>query len=409
MMNSLAQVTDTWRDVEAAGNQLLAGLNVFYNGQLATAPNHLGISGSMPTRASTSWACSSRPPSSAGSSGISTGPTRSSTSGRGANTWRTTTGSSRVSGSTCVTLNLFRRQFEITREALLIAATAGGAGRIHRANQHRASSGAGQSAGLNVISAQNALLSNKNSLIGTWIQYEEQRLALYRDFDIMNIDAQGVWTNDDSIPTFNGGPVSTTPDPVGAPTEPLLPPPAPAAASPFAPRELASAASFAGGPGGCRSRRRCRVLRPGPQVERRVELRSAGSRPCDPRHAPHRRHRAGQPRERQDRRRRLRALRLPEQDHPAHPGGEQGRKGEEIVCRFDSAEIDKNIAQQEIKSKQPHPRSRPAARRSRSPRNKGESEIIAATVELQLGELDLEMYQKGTMSSNGTRSAATSA
>src|SRR5262249_47284980 len=58
--------------------------------------------------------------------------------------------------------------------------------------------------------------------------------------------------------------------------------------------------------------------------------------------------------------------------------------------------IDKNIAQQEIKSKQAASKIETSRQEVEIAKNKGESEIIAATVELQLGELDLEMYQKGT-------------
>lgn len=77
------------------------------------------------------------------------------------------------------------------------------------------------------------------------------------------------------------------------------------------------------------------------------------------------------------------------------PEGNHVEKGE-IVCRFDSAEIDKNIAQQEIKAKQASAKIETSRQEVEIAKNKGESEIIAATVELQLGELDLEMYQKGT-------------
>lgn len=77
------------------------------------------------------------------------------------------------------------------------------------------------------------------------------------------------------------------------------------------------------------------------------------------------------------------------------PEGNRVEKGQ-IVCRFDSAEIDKNIAQQEIKSKQASSKIETTRQEVEIARNKGESEIIAASVELQLGELDLEMYQKGT-------------
>lgn len=77
------------------------------------------------------------------------------------------------------------------------------------------------------------------------------------------------------------------------------------------------------------------------------------------------------------------------------PEGNRVEKGE-IVCRFDSAEIDKNIAQQQIKAKQALSKIETTRQEVEIARNKGESEIIAAQVELQLGELDLEMYQKGT-------------
>jgi HlyD family secretion protein len=77
------------------------------------------------------------------------------------------------------------------------------------------------------------------------------------------------------------------------------------------------------------------------------------------------------------------------------PEGNKVEKGD-IVCRFDSSEIDKNIAQQEIKSKQASSKIETSRQEVEIAKNKGESEIIAATVELTLGELDLEMYQKGT-------------
>lgn len=77
------------------------------------------------------------------------------------------------------------------------------------------------------------------------------------------------------------------------------------------------------------------------------------------------------------------------------PEGNHVEKGD-IVCRFDSAEIDKNIAQQEIKAKQASSKIETSRQEVEIARNKGESEIIAAQVELTLAELDLEMYQKGT-------------
>lgn len=77
------------------------------------------------------------------------------------------------------------------------------------------------------------------------------------------------------------------------------------------------------------------------------------------------------------------------------PEGNKVEKGD-IVCRFDSAEIDKNIAQQEIKSKQASSKIETSRQEVEIARNKGATEIDTAKVELTLGELDLEMYQKGT-------------
>ncbi|WP_422930518.1 efflux RND transporter periplasmic adaptor subunit [Singulisphaera sp. PoT] len=77
------------------------------------------------------------------------------------------------------------------------------------------------------------------------------------------------------------------------------------------------------------------------------------------------------------------------------PEGTHVEKGQ-VVCRFDSAEIDKNVAQQEIKAKQSGTKIETSLQEVEIAKNKGESEIIAAKVELELAVLDLEMYQKGT-------------
>ena len=77
------------------------------------------------------------------------------------------------------------------------------------------------------------------------------------------------------------------------------------------------------------------------------------------------------------------------------PEGSHVNKGD-IVCRFDSGEIEKNIAQQEIKAKQALSKIETSKQEVEIAKNKGESDIIAAELEYQLAKLDLEMYQKGT-------------
>jgi HlyD family secretion protein len=77
------------------------------------------------------------------------------------------------------------------------------------------------------------------------------------------------------------------------------------------------------------------------------------------------------------------------------PEGNKVEKGD-LVCRFDASEIDKSIAQQEIKTKQANSKIETTKQEEEIAKNTGESTIIAATVELKLAGLDLEMYQKGT-------------
>jgi RND family efflux transporter MFP subunit len=76
------------------------------------------------------------------------------------------------------------------------------------------------------------------------------------------------------------------------------------------------------------------------------------------------------------------------------PEGTKVKKGE-IVCKFDSSEIDKKIAEQQIKVKQALTRIETTRQEMEIQRNKGEGDTIAAKVETALAELDLEKYQKG--------------
>lgn len=55
---------------------------------------------------------------------------------------------------------------------------------------------AGRNQGLNLINALNSILEAQNSLIGNWINYEQNRLNIYLDMGIMEIDANGIWKDD---------------------------------------------------------------------------------------------------------------------------------------------------------------------------------------------------------------------
>jgi RND family efflux transporter MFP subunit len=78
-------------------------------------------------------------------------------------------------------------------------------------------------------------------------------------------------------------------------------------------------------------------------------------------------------------------------------------KKDDVVCKFDSSEIDKNIAQQDIKVKQALAKIETTQQETEIQRNKGQSDIIAAQVELTLAELDLEKYQKGDYPAETTK------
>jgi hypothetical protein len=225
-MTALANVTDAWRFVEADGNQLLATVNLFYNGSINTDPKHLGVlrfdsSNSLHTM------------------GIQVQAPINRRAQR--NQYRTdqiTFQRARrnymLAHDTVVQsirfdlrqLNLNRRQFEIGREQLLIAARQVDTAEYNARTATGDSSAQGQTAGTQLQSALQVLLQAKNGLIQNWVAYESQRIELYSDFDTMEIDSQGVWINDGSVPTLGGKPVPAVPDPLGISAGPLLPLPA---------------------------------------------------------------------------------------------------------------------------------------------------------------------------------------
>ena len=58
-----------------------------------------------------------------------------------------------------------------------------------------ASSGGGGLTGTNLTNALNAIISAQNSLIATWITYEQNRLGIYRDMGMMEIGPDGIWND----------------------------------------------------------------------------------------------------------------------------------------------------------------------------------------------------------------------
>ena len=55
--------------------------------------------------------------------------------------------------------------------------------------------GGGQNNALNLLQALNSVLTAQNSLVQDWTTYETNRLNIFRDMGIMEIDPRGVWTD----------------------------------------------------------------------------------------------------------------------------------------------------------------------------------------------------------------------
>lgn len=102
-----------------------------------------------------------------------------------------------------------------------------------RANQ--AASGTGGLQGQNVLQSLNAILNAQNQLISTWVDYERNRLNLYRDMGTMEIGPDGLW---------NDAFYKATTDELGSPNLDIAIPPPPA---PDDPADLDGGSGLGGG------------------------------------------------------------------------------------------------------------------------------------------------------------------
>lgn len=89
-------------------------------------------------------------------------------------------------------LAVLRQNFETSRVQIRLAA-------LQYDNAVEATSDpaqAGRNQGLNLLNALNAVLDAQNSLISNWVNYEQNRLNIYLDMGIMEIDENGIWKDD---------------------------------------------------------------------------------------------------------------------------------------------------------------------------------------------------------------------
>jgi len=191
LKNALAQVTDAWRNVEVKANALQGFLNFQYSGDLVAAPNHSTLYRFDASNSVHRFGLSFDAP-------INRRVER--------NEYRAAQITFQRARRAYMLLRdqivqqiradmrqimVSRKQFDIGREQLITTSR-----QLEMAESALLGEAGGQPVTLNLLRALQSLLDARNTLIFTWVSYETSRLNLYRDFDLMDIDANGIWTNE---------------------------------------------------------------------------------------------------------------------------------------------------------------------------------------------------------------------
>lgn len=198
LMNALAQVTDAWRNVEVDANALRGFLNFIYNGNFNSAPNHTTLFRFDSSASTHQFGLQFQAP-------INRRAERNQYRADQIQYQRARRAYMLLRDQIVQKirldmreLTLFRRQFDIGREQILSSSI-----QVEQAEDALLlPQEGGAPVTLNLLNALNSLLNARNGLIGTWVSYETNRLNLYSDFDLMDIDANGVWTNENDPQTI---------------------------------------------------------------------------------------------------------------------------------------------------------------------------------------------------------------
>jgi hypothetical protein len=219
LMNTRAAVMDARRDVEIIANQLEAGLDVTFSGKQGLNPD---------ARRSTGH-----------SAGLQFTTPLDQVIER--NNYRSALVAFQRARRTYMeqedrvkqAIRASHRQIEVQEKRLLIDRTATRNAALQYDSASLQAQGSQQTNALSLVNALNAVLSAQNSLINDWVTYETNRLNIFRDMGIMDIDARGIWTDrfyveqSSTIPADVFAPPANAPDavpPVPGPPE-LAPPP----------------------------------------------------------------------------------------------------------------------------------------------------------------------------------------
>ncbi len=199
LQNALAAVTDAWRNVEVDANQLQGFLNFIYNGNFSESPNHNGLFHFDAGNNIQTFGLQFDAP-------INRRAERNQYRADQIQYQRARRAYMQLRDQIVQEIRLDmrnlvlqQRTFEINREQILSAST-----QLESAEEDvRVPLDVNTPVTLNLLNALTAVLTARNALISTWVSYETSRLSLYRDFDLMDIDANGVWTNENDPTAIN--------------------------------------------------------------------------------------------------------------------------------------------------------------------------------------------------------------
>ncbi len=192
LMNARGAVTDRWRDVEVTANALRGDLDVNYTGNLATDPDFDQIFRFDASNSSHSVSIDYDSP-------LVRRAERNIYRAAQIAFQRARRDYMAVRDQIRLQIRADLRQLELSRQQFAISraqliTTARQIEEIEFRRNTETNPDASQT--LFLLDALQNRLAAQNALIGNWVSYETARLALYRDLDLMDIDAQGVWTNE---------------------------------------------------------------------------------------------------------------------------------------------------------------------------------------------------------------------
>jgi outer membrane protein TolC len=199
LQNALGAVTDAWRQVEVDANALQGILNFQYNGTFNEAPNHAGLFRFDAANSIQTFGLQFQAP-------INRRQQRNQYRADQI-AYQRARRAYMLARDTVVQeirldmrqLVLTRRTFEINREQVIIASR-----QLEQAEYSiRTETDPNASLALLLLQALQAVLQSRTSLVSAWVSYETARMNLYRDFDLMDIDANGVWTNENDPTAIN--------------------------------------------------------------------------------------------------------------------------------------------------------------------------------------------------------------